>query len=259
MNVPVACSRRSILRFIKYYLTLNETPYWFHQTLTFTEPLRDFEHAKPYLRKLLDSVGVELKKQYEVASLYILGRQERMAVHFHVLFLFYGQPSLSPEELRPKLWNIVWPRWKKLSNKAEPWGNRLTLRTKANGLWYLLQHVTIAKTGKKEGEPLWWGKRSKRLIAKNSRQPSEDEVRKAFNTNFRPMPPVYFSILQWPKERYGWRSLRAERKLGREIGFGLLWTWNRYKTEEFKKVTGVSKPVSDKEFIQFRKAHGFLI
>jgi hypothetical protein len=58
----------------------------------------------------LDSVQVELQKQYRVAILFIMGRQEQRRVHFHVLFLFYGQVALAPEAVREKLWGIVWPR-----------------------------------------------------------------------------------------------------------------------------------------------------
>jgi hypothetical protein len=39
--IYVQCSKDSIFRFIKLFLTVNPTDYWFHQTLTFKQRMTD--------------------------------------------------------------------------------------------------------------------------------------------------------------------------------------------------------------------------
>src|ERR1041385_4329949 len=118
--MTVDCTRESIRRFVKLYLSLKDTPYWYHQTLTFGSKVEDTSDAKIALKRFLDSVFVELGKEYEVAVIYLVGRQENNSIHFHVLFLFYGQPALAPEALREKLWGILWKRWQKQSPGSVP-------------------------------------------------------------------------------------------------------------------------------------------
>ena len=171
MNVPVPCSRQSILRFIKFYLSLNDTPYWYHQTLTFGSQVEDFRDAKLRLKRFLDAVQVELKKRYNVGILFLMGRQENRRVHFHVLFLFYKQLTITPVALREHLWAILWPRWQKQSVGALAQANHLKLRQKSGGLRYLLGHVTIAAE-RQTGQPLWAGRRNGAVIAANSHKVS---------------------------------------------------------------------------------------
>jgi hypothetical protein len=72
----------------------------------------------------------------------------------------------------------------------------------------------------------------------------------------KPFKKLYFSILDWPKERYGWRSLKVERRFHREAG---LESWKEFKMSEVSKTTGILKLIPDEQFIQFRKSFGFTV
>ena len=69
-NNLLVCSKSSIQRFIKLWLSLKETPYWFHQTLTLGQQIEDFGIAKPILEKLFDSLEVEMGKKYDMGAVY---------------------------------------------------------------------------------------------------------------------------------------------------------------------------------------------
>ena len=150
-------SKRSIQRFIKLWLALKETPYWYHQTLTLGQQIEDFKVAKPILSKLFDALEVEMAKQYDMAAVYAMGHQENGRVHFHAVFLVYGSPAETPEELAVLLRREVWKRWLSLNQKLNRTGNLLKIQTKPNGLWYLLtNHLTVGQTGKKGKAELVW-------------------------------------------------------------------------------------------------------
>ena len=52
----IEASRPSIRKFIKSFLGLNRTDYWFHQTLTFKGKITDKIRAKKCIKRLLDNL-----------------------------------------------------------------------------------------------------------------------------------------------------------------------------------------------------------
>jgi hypothetical protein len=241
-NVFVS-SKRSILRFIKLWLGLKETPYWFHQSLTLGRQIEDFKVAKPILNKLFDALEVEMAKQYDMAAVYIMGHQENGRVHFHVVFLVYGSPSETPEQLGVILRREVWKRWLSLNQGLNRTGNLLKIQTKLNGLWYLLtNHLTVGQTAKEKGKPNWFGLRNKRLIQANSNPITEKALKAEFNRFF---PVIKATVTKKPKGvSYDRHRLAGLRDYVEAHG--------RYDWEDFKRMeTDRKGKVSDADFISF--------
>ncbi|MGH7234128.1 MAG: rolling circle replication-associated protein, partial [Candidatus Saccharimonadales bacterium] len=110
--IVVTRSRASVRRFIKDYLAIKATPYWFHQTLTFKDAKLDEKTAKGYLIALLDS----LRKQFpKMPPLFVQERQRRQGLHYHVIFMLFGPQPLPPEETRLVLEDEIFPRWKAIA------------------------------------------------------------------------------------------------------------------------------------------------
>jgi hypothetical protein len=242
------CSKPSIKRFIKLWLSLKETPYWFHQTLTLGQQIEDFGVAKPILEKLFDSLEVEMGKTHDMGAVYIMAHQENDRVHFHVVFFFYGTPAETPENLAAILRRKVWKRWKKLNSGLNHTGNRLTIRTKGNGLWYLLtNHLTVGKTGKEKGKPSWYGIRNKRLIEANASPVTMKQVQREFDRYFPVIKPAA-AVAKQPKGVFYDRRKLADLK-------GYLEYRDKQDWESFKRAkTGRKGKIGDADFINFLNA-----
>ena len=91
------CSKQTIRRFIKFFLAIDPTPYWFHQTLTFKGHMNDQGVAKERLKKLLDSLG---KVHRNMAAFFVQESKEGLDIHFHLIFLFFGPQTRSPKAVR---------------------------------------------------------------------------------------------------------------------------------------------------------------
>ena len=237
------CSKPSIQRFIKLWLSLKETPYWFHQVLSLSQQIEDFGVAKPILEKLFDSVEVEMAKRYDMGAVYIMGHQENGRVHFHVVFLIYGTPAETPEELAAILRREVWQRWLKLNAGLNRTGNLLKIQTKPKGLWYLLTHFRVGKPAKQKGKPSWYGVRNKRLVKANAMPVSKQDVRAKFDEFFPLITPAVDA--KKPKLIFYDRRRLADMK-------AYLEAHGRYDWEVFKRAeTGRKKKVSDAAFVDF--------
>jgi len=242
-NVVVS-SKRSILRFIKLWLGLKETPYWFHQSLTLARQIEDFKEAKPILNTLFDALQVEMGKRYDMAAVYIMGHQDTGRVHFHVVFLVYGSPAETPEELAAILGREVWTRWLNLNQGLNRTGNLLKLQTKPDGLRYLLtNHLTVGQTAKEKGKPNWFGLRNKRLLQVNAIPVTTKAVKVEFNRFFPTARAV--PVADKPKRIfYGRRRLAELRDYVEADG--------RYEWEDYKRVTtGRKRKVSDFDFANY--------
>ena len=224
---------------------MKDTPYWFHQTLSLGRQIEDFATAKPILEKLFDSLEVEMGKTYDMGAVYIMGHQGNKRVHFHVVFFFYGTPAETPEKLAAKLRQEVWKRWKKLNPDLNHTGNRLTIRTKANGLWYLAGHLTVGKTAKAKGKPSWYGVRNKRLIETHALPVTSKQVRREFDSYFPAVQATPAPAAKKPKVIFYDRRKLAELRAYVEAD-------GRHDWEDFKRMKmGRKRKVSDFDFMDF--------
>lgn len=242
-NLFVA-SKRSIQRFIRLWLGLKATPYWYHQTLTLSQQVEDFRGAKPILNKLFDALQVEMGKRYDMAAVYVMGHQDTGRVHFHVVFLVYGSPAETPEELAVILRREVWKRWLNLNQGLNRTGNLLKIQTKPGGLWYLLiNHLTVGQTAKENGKPNWFGLRNKRLIQANAIPVTPKAVRAEFDR-------LYLAVKAAPVAAKTKRFFYDRRRLADLRGY--VEADGRYEWEDYKRlVTGRNRKVSDSDFIDF--------
>lgn len=244
------CSKPSIQRFIKLWLSLKETPYWFHQTLTLGQQIEDFAVAKPILEKLFDSLEVEMGKKYDMGAVYIMAHQNNGRVHFHVVFFFYGMPAETPEELASILRREVWKRWKKLNSGINHTGNRLTIRTKPDGLRYLAEHLTVGKTTKEKGKPSWYGLRNKRLIEENALSVTTKRVRHEFDRFFPVVKPTTAVVVVTKQPKGVFYDRRKLADLKHYVDADGVYDWDSFKRVQ----TGRKGKVSDFDFINFLNA-----
>jgi hypothetical protein len=240
----IVASRESARRFVKLYLSLGETPYWFHQVLTFREQVEDFNQAKNALKKLLDSLELEMQKHGDMATVYCMGIQDGKRVHFHLIFLFYGSVATSKEDLAEILRDAVWKRWQKLANGVKKVANRLTIQTKPRGLGYLLgNHVIIGLTKKETGKPVWFGTRNNQLIRANALPYTKKSVREALE---RVYPLLWLKPQPTQPKREAFTRSQLEYLKSYFEAAGKCW-------ESFKqRETGKAGKVSDLDYMNFR-------
>ena len=190
----VKASRAGVRRFIMDFLAISETPYWFHQTLTFKDAKTDQKTAKRLLYRLLDSLG---KAFPDMPALFVQEWQKRKGLHYHVIFMRFGAQPQTPAETRTMLDNEIFPRWREITGgKVVRDANQLKLREKSlYALRYLLKGVEPTD-GKTTRQTLWHGSRKSKIIAANSKPVSKQEVRTAWNFVFagrktvKPEPPA---------------------------------------------------------------------
>ena len=176
-------SRPRITRFIKLYLSIEPTDYWFHQTLTFKDNKTDEVEAKRYLAKLLDT----LRKGYpQMPALFVQERQQRLGVHYHVLFFLFGPQPHTPEETRKQLQTEVFRRWSGINGGVlQQNANRMTLRSKNPvGLEYLLKGIQPT-AGSTKREAMWFGVRQGQVLKAHAVPVSAKQVRDAFRDIFK--------------------------------------------------------------------------
>ncbi len=180
--VKLKCSCASVRRFIKTYLSIQETDYWFRQTLTFKDNRTDEAEAKVYLIRLLDS----LRKEFpQMPALFVQERQQRQGIHYHVIFLLFGPQPLPPEDTRAQLKKAIFSRWKSINGgKVHEQANWLTLRGKnLIGLDYLLKGID--PTGKQLTRATHWnGVRLNHILKANAKPVTKKEVSAAFSFVF---------------------------------------------------------------------------
>src|SRR5580765_5565560 len=90
-------------------------------------------------------------------------------IHFHVIFVFFGQQPSPPDVMRKEFGREVFSRWNKLhGGQLERNANRMTLQKK--DLWciqYLLKGID--PSGKSMAREVHWhGVHNRRLIKANS-------------------------------------------------------------------------------------------
>lgn len=229
-NNMIRCSRETGRQISKLLWGLNDTHFWFHQTLTFAggSPCRyDIELATIQLNRLLDWL---VKKYPDCAVYWVREFQKTKAVHFHLLILFWGNKSQSPKTFIRNLRPAVFNQWQKLSfEKLFQGASQMTLpewRAKdVRSFSYLLKNVRIAG----DGEPLtrgihFWGWRNKKLILENSTPLDKCEVSKVFKELFphrkyvrkqnvesgKPITPEFRSTLLFRPERE--RDCKSENR-----------------------------------------------
>jgi hypothetical protein len=249
-------SKGSLQRFVRLYLSINETRHWFHQTLTFKGALNDSVTAKRKLKQLFDSVAKTVLRGLEWAAIYVEEFQQSKGIHYHVLLCVYERDLETPVDamedmLRRDLFRI----WNRLNNNLlHRKANQLTLRCKSkDGIDYLLKYVDIAD-GKLSKATLWWGCRNRNVIRANSVPVSKESISEYVKPRLASLLRFKWGPLDIEKEEYGWRELRFERKNYWDIFCD---SWEGFKAEEVERKTGVKKRLTDKEFIAFRKSYGF--
>ena len=176
METITLCSRDSARRFIRLFLSINGTPYWYHQTLTFKGKVLNEQSAKNDLKILLDS----LEKAYpQMACFWVREfREEEGGLHFHVIFLFFGQQKSPPERMRETFGADVFGRWNKIhGNTLYRRANLMKLRAKNfECIWYLTKYIKLCSDTKRALH--WYGIRNKEMIDANYTPPIKQEVAK---------------------------------------------------------------------------------
>jgi hypothetical protein len=251
--IQIERSKDSVRRFIKAFLIIKETPYWFHQTLTIGgKP--DSATAKRALKRLLDT----LEKGFPaMAAFFVEEKQKNLGVHFHVIFLFFDSQSQSPKEMRETFSKEVFARWRKVNNgNVNGAANLMKLRCKNfDCIDYLLGGV-IPTDKSLPRAPHWNGFKNKKLIAANSLPASSvpkslvsDYFRRIFNptrlslagcepkkVSTEPAPKYYTKQDIQRMENYSKGMPRHE--------------WELYKLQEMGLV-GKREHVSDEDFRQY--------
>lgn len=238
------CSRESVRRFTKLILSLRETPFWFHQVLTFKERIEDPTKAKKILKTFLDSIHFEMRKHGEMATVFLMGRQKEMSIHFHLLFLFYAPLPSTPEQLAEILRREAWKRWAKLNKDVTKAANMLKIQTKPRALHYLFEkHVRVGKTKKEAKKTTWFGTRNQRLIKAHALPVTKKDIKNALHDvfpllDFKPKPTVV------EQKRFSRRELLSLKAYLEADG--------RYDWEDFKRrKTGRKGKVSDADYMAF--------
>ena len=249
----VKASRAITRRFIRDFLAIGETDYWFHQTLTFKDAKTDEKTAKLLLYRLLDSLG---KAFPDMPALFVQERQKRQGLHYHVIFMLFGAQQRTPEETRTMLADEIFPRWREIAGgKVVRNANQLKLRQKnLFALWYLLKGVE--PTGDKTARQLHWhGVRKGKIITANARPVSNQEIRTAWNFVFagrravKPEPPAeptnqvpdiagMKAYLEWTGGAIDWEAFkRAETgrkgKVSDDVLIAFYRGWDKSAQDDF--------------------------
>ena len=228
---------RSVRRLIRLFLSIRETPFTYHQTLTFGQDVQTSKQAKGYLEKLL---GLLQKQFPSMATVYVEEPQQRGTPHYHVRFYFFNERDLpfSPSDMERKLRAEVYKRWADLrgdavARRANPL--KRSKMNKAESLHYLLKDV-MPVTSKARGEVTWYGTRRNDLLKDNSTPISDDDLNQFFIKRFwkpnrQPGKRLMMKDLQWDR---AYLQLTIEQ-------------WEKHKQRE----TGSKEPVSDSDFLGF--------
>jgi hypothetical protein len=236
----IKCSIESAKRFIELFLGINATPYWFHQTLTFKDNLTDPKIAKGALKQLLDS----LEKAFPDSSCFFVQQyQKRQGIHFHVIFMVFGDQQESPDGVRDWLSKEVFARWNTINGESlNRKGNEMKLREKNFiCLRYLTREVSPT-TDPLARESHWWGIRNKKLIRANSAGVSKETIKKMYNELF-PKPPKPAPQAQPLPKVFTKQDLM---RLKDYIDFQ--GSWEHFKKQELK----THKKVSNTDYLNFR-------
>jgi hypothetical protein len=178
-------------RMAKYLWSINDTPHWYHQTLTFSgnDPARhDVKLATARLNALLDQLD---KARPDCACIWVRERQWNKGIHFHVILLFFGERAKSPKTLHRELRADVFGRWNALNGGDLFQGaNRMTMppyRAKnVRSFGYLTADVRIDDTTQRATRGgSWWGRRNEKLIAANSTRLSKRDASAALSALFK--------------------------------------------------------------------------
>lgn len=183
-------SRDAARRFTRYCWEINDTPYWFHQTLTFGN--RMYRKSVPLATARLNNHLDWLRRAYpDAACLWGRDYTQREGVHFHVIILFWGERPASPETFHRELRQRVWEHWERLNRlKSKQVANRMTLppyrAQSVKSFGYLAKLVRVAPKGQPTDRPdvLWWGKMNDSLIQANSTPKPKKEISAALKLLF---------------------------------------------------------------------------
>ncbi|HOX57217.1 MAG TPA: hypothetical protein P5205_08735 [Candidatus Paceibacterota bacterium] len=213
---------------MKQFLELRDTPFCFHQVLTFRGAMTDRLAAKNALASLLDV----LHKQFYMVSLFTEQGHANKRIHFHVVFLFYPPQPETPEALIKNFGATVFKHWHRLTGGAVVrQANRITLwKKELTLLRYILREVVPLATQRERGQVLWHGKRNKKLMAAQSSPVTNREIRAAIRFCFPHLDdyrPVKF-YNDWTKhgpQYYGKAKLRELRTTVEARGE----SWRKFK------------------------------
>ncbi len=239
-------SKNSIKRFIKLFIEINDTPYWYHQTLTFKQAITDVQKAKRDLKRLLDS----LEKAFpEMGVIFVQGLQKRIGIHFHLFLFFYPKiPIGMPEDFLFDLRKAVFSRWNAIQGgKLVRQANVIRLHKKdVSGLHYFLEHHVQPTNEKQPRQSLWNGSRNKTLIQANSSKCNKKDISTIFNDCF----PKIKKLRKMSAPLFTARNLK---NLKAEVDFHNVVDWESFKKQELK----TKRKISNLDYIAFRNGEKF--
>jgi hypothetical protein len=162
------------------FLGVKETDYWFHQTLTVKENVIDERTSRHDLKKLLDSLG---KVFPNMGCFWVREYQDRGAIHFHAIFLLFGQQEDPPDVVCRKFGAEVFSRWNAIHDgKLNRQANEIRLRRKDFDCFRYLVGGLLPVRNHRLRELHWYGLHQRELIESNPvpRKLVQDYYERAF-------------------------------------------------------------------------------
>jgi hypothetical protein len=195
---PLEISEQTARYFTKTVAGLQNTEYWYLQTLSFADAAHR-ENLPMAIQKLKKYLEWLVKAFPDSGILWVREFSRENFIHFHLLVLFYGERSQSPEtflkELRPRLFQM----WDQLNGGGlSQRANMLTMpRYRADRIdksfRYFIEPQKKPKTRKvlivdKTDRPEfnWFGIRNGNVLKENSRPLTKQDISEAKFTLFRP-------------------------------------------------------------------------
>lgn len=169
-------SKKSIQRLTNRFLSLRETQYFYHHTLTFWPA----EFSEQRAKRLLDALLSNLHHRYEMASLHVRHYHRSGAIHYHVLFAFFDSVPFPPSRMQAEFGTKVFNAWNRLQGgRLVRCANRMQEREhRLDALKYLLRRVRIDTEPTRANH--WWTYRNDRLFRERGVRASLAERKRAF-------------------------------------------------------------------------------
>jgi hypothetical protein len=183
-------SKKSINRFIERGLRINKAKpvLYYHQTLTFPEPILEETDAKKTFVKFIKQV-LKAYKDNEMSIHYVQERRKNGTIHYHLCFLFFDCAKLPyTDSVRySKLRKDIFNRWNRLNDlNVVHVANKLKEHLfDFDSIDYFAKGLVISEDSTERPETNWWGTYNKEYILNRATAPTKDEVEFAFGTFFK--------------------------------------------------------------------------
>lgn len=183
-------SKKSINRFIERGLRIIKAKpvLYYHQTLTFPEPILEEKDAKKTFVKFIKQV-LKAYRDNEMSIHYVQERRKNGAIHYHLCFIFFDRAKLPyTDSVRyRKLRADIFNRWNRLNDlKTVRVANKLKEHLfDFDSINYFAKGLVVSEDSTERAETNWWGTYNKEYILNRATAPTKDEVKFAFGIFFK--------------------------------------------------------------------------